>query len=102
LIEIFGQTRQKESVLMLLAICEKSTSPELKAATMAALRQFPDLSVGQKVLDLFRSFNPEFRKRAIDLLSSRSPWSELLVKAVEDGRIKADEVSRERVGQMIS
>ena len=87
---------------MLLAICEKSTSPELKAAAMTALRQFPDFSVGQKVLDLFRSFNPEFRKRATDMLSSRSPWAELLVKAVEDGMIKADEVSRERVRQMRS
>jgi len=100
LIEILGETGQVQAVPHLLAICEKSTSRELKGAALRALQRFPDLSVGQTILVLFRKFDADLRDRVTDMLSSRLVWADLLVKQVETGEIRPEEVSRGHVQQM--
>jgi putative membrane-bound dehydrogenase-like protein len=102
LIEIFAETGQAEIVPTLLAICGKSKSQELKSAALTSLRRFPDLSVGERVLDLFKTFGPELRPRVTDMLSSRHTWAELLLRGVEDGKVKTSEVSGGRVQHMVS
>jgi putative heme-binding domain-containing protein len=84
----------------LLAICDESKSSALRTAALNALRHFPDPDIGEHLVALFPKANAELQPQIVDALSSRPGWSELLVRAVEDARIKPSQVSRAQARQM--
>src|SRR5207248_2224627 len=53
LIEVLGQTRQAESVPVLLGILEQPASDKLRATAVEALQRFPDTNIADSLVKLY-------------------------------------------------
>ena len=72
----------------------------LHGAAVAALRPFSDSSVGQAILARATKGDRSIRQRCIELLTSRTAFAELLVAAVEAGKLPAAEVAPDDLQRM--
>lgn len=93
LIEIFGQTANREALPVLLTLVAREQDGSLLAAVVTALQAFDDPGIGDAVVSRFSDLDEERRLAAESLLSSRGVWSRQLLQAVDDGRIAPDTIT---------
>jgi putative membrane-bound dehydrogenase-like protein len=62
--------------------------PELQIAAIDSLASFDSPSVGETLLDSWKSFTPDVRVKALGALLSERERMKLLLKAFEDGRVE--------------
>ena len=91
-IDILGQIKEKRCVPVLLRLTETSRDEEIRSAALATLQSFDEVAIAKKVVTLHNGFSADVRQVAHSMLASRLDWSLELLKAIDDGRIKADAI----------
>ena len=69
-------------------ILDSHPAPELEAAAVDSLGAFDEPAAGKVILDHWRGYSPDARRRAIAALLERRDRIPLLLKAVEDGNVE--------------
>lgn len=100
LIEISGQTRQKELLPLLLEIAAGEQDSAVLAATYSALQNFEDPQIAETVVSRLNQLNGDAQLAAEAMLSSRAIWSKLYVAAVKAGTIPKIVVSDSALRRM--
>lgn len=77
----------------LAALLSPLQPPALREATVAELGEFSDQGAGRLLLESSSSLAPEARRNALDLLTSRDAWAELLLQALTDGSLAPGQLS---------
>jgi len=75
------------------ALLEGTQPVAVQQAALDVLRQFKDTAVASNLVERWRSLAPAVRTPVINLLLSRVPFHEVLVAAIEDGRINLGELN---------
>jgi putative heme-binding domain-containing protein len=92
-LQIFGEVRRPEFIPVLLKVVDSEKNAQLVSAALTALQAFDDLRVGQAVIASLKEIPEDARLVAETLLGSRSVWAVELLKAVDRGDLKPDDVS---------
>jgi putative membrane-bound dehydrogenase-like protein len=100
LIDLLGQSDQVRSVPVLLKVLGEAKNDALRRAVLSALQPFPDGRISAAVLALYPRLSPDLRGRAQTLLCSRPASTVEFLKAVEEGRIAANEVPLDQLRRM--
>jgi len=79
--------------LTLDALLNGAQPSAVQQAALDVLRQFTNTAVATNLVTRWRSLAPAVRTPVINLLLSRVPFHEVLVTAIEDGRIKLGELN---------
>lgn len=101
-IEILGQIGEPRAIQPLLGLLG-SNSSGVKRAAMLALMNFSDDVIGSTICNQYQSSIQDehgLRETAQRVLASRPTWTLMLLREVEEFRIKAEEVSGDVVQQM--
>ena len=75
------------------SLLEGTQPAAVQQAAIDVLRQFKETAVARNLVARWRSLAPAVRTPVINLLLSRVPFHEVLVAAIEDGRIKVGELN---------
>jgi putative membrane-bound dehydrogenase-like protein len=102
LIEALGQSTQPAAATPLLAVFERSKSERLRMATLDALQHFPGPEVARGILEVYPRLDTKLRNRARLALCARPAWAQLLLGAIDAGRIEPKEVTLDELRQMAS
>lgn len=92
-VEIFGEIRRPEFIPVLLDVVHRGNNDQLVSAALTGLQSFDDLRIGQSVVGRFTQLSADSRAVAETLLASRPVWAQELLKAVDDGTLKPEDVS---------
>jgi len=85
---------------VLQSITQSHAPAEVEGAAIDSLAAFDDPAVPAMILEQWRSYSPEGRKRAVTALLSQNKRGPLLLKAIQDGRVEAsalDPAARSRL-----
>ena len=82
--------QQREEVIPLLE--DLLTEPDLRLESIKAVAAYDEESLGQQVLGMYDTLNPEEKTAAIQTLASRSTYGWLLTNALKDESIPRSEV----------
>lgn len=100
LIEVLGQTAQRDSIAPLVELLKGSEKKPIQFAALLALQRFPDSQVAKAVLDLYSKMPMDVRARARNLLFSRPSWALQSLQAVDAGVIQPSEVGLDQLRQI--
>ena len=100
-LQIFGEIRRSEFIPVLLNVVANESNVDLVSAALTSLQAFDDLRVGTSVADRLAKIPGDARLVAETLLSSRPVWSTELLKAVDTGKLKKDDVSETALRKML-
>jgi putative heme-binding domain-containing protein len=67
-------------------------APELQEAVVRTLATFDDPAVAELVLEAWPALGPRARLRAADLVFSRPAWINVLLDAIEQGRVSGHDI----------
>lgn len=85
---------------------EQLLSPQtpalLQRAAISALAQLDAEGVAPLLIEHWKSFSPSLRREATDALLANLPRIELLLKAVEDGRVQPSELDRDKIQVLVN
>jgi putative heme-binding domain-containing protein len=101
LLTALGEVRDPQTVKFLLALLERGQPEPTALALLAALENFHDDLIGERVLRLYASMSADVSKRAVDLLTRRKNWSKMLLDAVDAEKIAAKDVSADQLRQIL-
>ena len=105
-IQLMGSSKVSESIPVLLKLVETvSSRVSVRQASLRALANFEDHKIGKGVAmaypDRLRS-EPTLRLAALDLLSTRAPWTKQLFQLImHNKQVSADDVPVQVVQQML-
>lgn len=102
LIDTFGQVDVPSSVPVLLGLL-RSPSSGIKKAALQSLMRYPDAKIGRQICSLFQSTLPDehgLREAAYRVLASRAPWTDQLLKEIEQHRLPASAVPHDIIQQL--
>ncbi len=83
-------------------LLEPATPHEVQVAALEVLREFSDPAVAELVIQSWPRMTPRLRAQAADVLFARSKSIELLVAALDDGRIIIHDLDLARVKQLLN
>jgi putative heme-binding domain-containing protein len=92
-LQIFGEVRRPEFIPVLLKVVDSEKNAQLISAALTSLQAFDDLRVGRAVIASLKGIPTDARIVAETLLGSRSVWAIELLKAVDRGELKPEDVS---------
>jgi putative heme-binding domain-containing protein len=101
LVVLFGTINQPSCVPVLLDLVAKSRNDALRAAALASLQAYNDPQIGQTVIGLYVGLPEQVRETAQSLLASRQPWAELLLAAVDGGKIDKASIAEATVLKLL-
>jgi putative heme-binding domain-containing protein len=67
---------------------------------LSALSRLPDNRVGAMVVQLYPELEPELRPRAVELLTQRAGWGQMLLNALDQGVIPQGEINLNQVRRL--
>ena len=76
-------------------------TPKLQLAAVGALQNFLDAGIAAAFIDRYPKLDTEARARARAALASRPEWAAQWLRAVESGRMDAQEISPDLLRQML-
>jgi putative heme-binding domain-containing protein len=94
-IEIFGEVKQAKILPVLLSQISDPKEAALHKAVLAALQQFDDPAIAKEVIAHFNNLDDQARPGALELLSSRSEWTEQLLDAVDVGKVAKSSIPQD-------
>tara|TARA_R110002111_G_scaffold262851_1_gene341767 strand:+ start:5251 stop:8211 length:2961 start_codon:yes stop_codon:yes gene_type:complete len=100
LIQIFGEVIVPECVPVLLNIIRNSSDLQMQIASISALQQYPDESIGKVVTAQYPEMSDDLRSAAQTLVSIRKPWTLEFLTALEAGKINKDTIPIETARKM--
>ncbi len=100
LIQIFGEVKVPECVPVLLNIIKNSSDLQMQIASISALQQYPDESIGKVVTAQYPEMSDDLRSAAQTLVSIRKPWTLEFLTALDVGKINKDTVPIETARKM--
>jgi putative heme-binding domain-containing protein len=65
----------------------------LQKAALTALRRFETPALGPMLLKGWRSYEPSLRTEVLNVLLSRPEWTQSLLAAIDEGAVKASQIS---------
>ena len=85
---------------MLLQLVESDGPDVLQMAALSSLMRYNEPRIGESVVARYPSLSVDSKTAALPLLSSRAPWSLLLLQAVDAGRMDAAGIPHDAVRLM--
>ena len=80
----------------LAPLIEPKQPQAVQIAAIDALTGFDDPGIASLLLGPWASHSPQARSKVLEGLMSRRPWTEALLKAVEDGQVGASQIDLKR------
>lgn len=87
MIRALGELGSESARTVLLELATTKTPPEIQMAALAALGNFSDTSITEKVIATVADMPAEVQPAAFTLLVNRKPSTEALLAAIEEGNI---------------
>ena len=100
LIQIFGEVKVPACVPVLLEIIKTSSDLQMQIASISALQQYPNATIGSVITGQYPNMSDDLRSAAQTLVSIRKPWAIQFLNAIDDGTILKDTVSLETARKM--
>jgi putative heme-binding domain-containing protein len=91
-LQLLSEVKVTGSVPILLKVLESANDEGLRKAALAALQQYDEAQIGERVIALYSKFGKDSIASAETLLASRPAWSLRLAQAVDAGSIKPEAV----------
>jgi putative heme-binding domain-containing protein len=88
-------------VPVLLKIVLQSRNDTLRAVALSSLQAYNDPAIGKQVVEAFAGMPEEVRTVAQSVLASRPNWSQLLVEAVDAGKIEPRTITDDTVRRFL-
>jgi putative heme-binding domain-containing protein len=98
-IQALAQAKDGESVPLLIRLLTDRAAYDAAISAMAA---FDNPEIAKELVQRLPGFKDGNRSLAIDTLSSRRPWAEQLIAAIEADRIPARELTAAQVRQLLA
>lgn len=92
LMDVLAERRESKALPVFLKLMTDGKAGAMRAAALNALARFDDPQVAQTIMATYDSMNDAMRGAAHSILVTRKPWAMLLLKAVEEKRIKPAEI----------
>ncbi len=92
--------RSGENLERVLAVVTPRSSPDLTEGIFAALQQSDMPAVATSILDRWEELMPTARQRAMDVLVRRVPLTEVMLTALQEGRIDVGSLTVEQAQQL--
>jgi glucose/arabinose dehydrogenase/mono/diheme cytochrome c family protein len=89
--------KEASVVPVLLGQLRKAESDDLKIEALGALRHFSNPEIAQTILQVYPGMDPHIGGVAQECLSSRSTWARMLLEAVDQGSIKPEQITEDRL-----
>ncbi len=102
LLRAVGESRQVESVAVMLKLLDAQEPAAIRAAALAGLGRYQDDRVAPAVLAAYASMNPELRDRARVMLYGRSQWALELLRAVDAENIAVEEIPSHELHNLLA
>jgi putative heme-binding domain-containing protein len=99
-LEVLGEVHPRSALDVLLRLVEGEADPAVRPAVLAALRGYDDPRIPESVVRTYAAQTPDGRLAALALLGSRLAWANAFVQAVDAGRIRPTDVSRDGVRRL--
>ena len=87
--QIFGEVDLPQGIDVLLQLVESDAPDALQMAALSSLMRYNEPRIGEAVVARYPSLSVDAKTAALTLLSSRAPWSLLLLQTVDAGQIDA-------------
>ncbi|MCG6156387.1 PVC-type heme-binding CxxCH protein [Rubinisphaera margarita] len=101
LLKVISEVKAEEMVDPLLSlIAADGVADSVQAEVISTLGAFADPRIGRVVLKRYGELSSRVKSAAVDLLVSRASWTELLLEAVDAGRIESKQVPVLAVNRM--
>lgn len=92
LVQLLGERREPAAVPVMLEQLQRDGSLAWRLELVNGLQRFDQPAIAQALLELCVSSGPELRVAAQTALSSRVLWAQELLRAVEGGRLKKEQI----------
>ncbi|MCP4191163.1 MAG: c-type cytochrome [Planctomycetaceae bacterium] len=92
LIDAVGQTGKNSVVQPLAKLFRHSDQNAIRSAALASLARFSQSEIGTVILTCYQSLSPDLRGEARQVLYSRAPWSQQLLRLIERGELNTAEI----------
>jgi putative heme-binding domain-containing protein len=87
-----GMTHQDEDVVQLSKLLSPSVPDEIQTAAMASLKKIDNNKVAELLLSNWQSLGPNLKTEAVTVLLSRSQWLDVLLTALEQGKVPPSQI----------
>jgi len=87
-----GLTEQDEDYGRLGALLAPQVPSEIQQAALTGLKRATGPRVGEILLTGWKSYGPAVRAEVLNTLFTRTEWLQVLLAAIEDGRLSAGEI----------
>jgi putative membrane-bound dehydrogenase-like protein len=99
-ITLLGQVGDAKSLPALVRLLETKQAEEVQLAALAALQSYSDADIAEKILRLYSDMNGAMKTRARMALAGRSSWALALLRAVDESKIKPEELLRPEISKL--
>ncbi|QDU00121.1 PVC-type heme-binding CxxCH protein [Gimesia aquarii] len=99
-IQIFGEVKVPQCIPVLLKIIKTSSDLQMQIASINALQQYPDETIGKVVTAQYPEMSDDLRSAAQTLVSIRKPWTREFLTALDAGKINKETVPVETARKM--
>ena len=90
-----GEAQRSANIPVLLQLAKSDAPAELRKAAFVALGSYASDSIASSTLDLLSTLPVEVRFAALNLLASRSQWTEQLFASIQSGDLDASLIPNE-------
>ena len=84
------------------ALAKSTTSTEFRGQILAALGRLQEPKVAIVVLGAYSNMEPELKPKAVELLTDRPAWAELLLEAIARGEVAKDALNVNHVRKLLA
>jgi putative membrane-bound dehydrogenase-like protein len=91
--ELLRQVRDPMAKELFLNELANGKSETVRVALLAGLEAYDDPRIGETILEAYSGYPATVKKRAVQLLISRSTWALQLLKAVDSGKFSKADIS---------
>ena len=100
IIRVLGEIKEERAQPVLLMIVRSEEHLELRKASLAALAQYGDRSIGSEITAAYPDFPAAVQSSAQSVLASRPDWSIAFLQMIEGGGGKASDVTAEALARL--
>ncbi|QDU82904.1 hypothetical protein Pla110_46670 [Polystyrenella longa] len=91
-VKLLGESKVEGAVPVMLQLVTSSDQVELQKELLTALQAYAEPDIAAAVLSHYADWSPEVQEVAQTLLVSREAWAKLFLKAVEEEKLKPEEI----------
>lgn len=92
-IQLLGLSSYQTSGAILVPLLKSGDQPAIQLATISTLAHFQGTQVGSDLTANWPAYSPRVRSQAVSVLLARPERATVLLKAVQDGTVKSEELT---------